>query len=65
MLAVKSTSGILQQKTVGVVGVGNIGNLLVKALEALSIRVLCCDPERAAAEADFPHIPFEELLPAA
>lgn len=53
----------LQQKTVGVVGVGNIGSVLVKALEALSIKVLCCDPQRAAAEADFPHIPFEELLP--
>lgn len=54
----------LQQKTVGVVGVGNIGRALVKALEALSIKVLCCDPQRAAAEANFPHIPFEELLPA-
>lgn len=54
----------LQQKTVGVVGVGNIGSLLVRALQALSIKVLCCDPQRAVAEADFPHIPFEELLPA-
>jgi erythronate-4-phosphate dehydrogenase len=54
----------LQQKTVGVVGVGNIGRVLVNALEALSIKVLCCDPQRAAAEANFPHIPFEELLPA-
>jgi erythronate-4-phosphate dehydrogenase len=53
----------LQQKTVGVVGVGNIGRLLVNALEALSIKVLCCDPLRAAAEPDFAHIPFEELLP--
>jgi len=53
----------LQQKTVGVVGVGNIGRLLVSALQALSIKVLCCDPQRAAAEPDFPHIPFEELLP--
>ncbi|WP_127024584.1 4-phosphoerythronate dehydrogenase [Rheinheimera mangrovi] len=55
----------LQQKTVGVVGVGNIGRLLVNALEALSIKVLCCDPQRAAAEPDFPHIPFEQLLPQA
>lgn len=53
----------LQQKTVGVVGVGNIGRVLVSALESLSIKVLCCDPQRAAAEADFPHIPFEQLLP--
>lgn len=53
----------LQQKTVGVVGVGNIGRRLVTALQALSIKALCCDPQRAAAEADFPHIPFEQLLP--
>lgn len=53
----------LQQKTVGVVGVGNIGRLLVSALQALSVKVLCCDPLRAAKEADFPHIPFEQLLP--
>ncbi|MDR7122939.1 4-phosphoerythronate dehydrogenase [Rheinheimera soli] len=53
----------LRQKTVGVVGVGNIGRVLVSALQALSIKVLCCDPQRAAAEPDFPHIPFEELLP--
>jgi len=52
----------LRQKTVGVVGVGNIGRALVNALTALSIKVLCCDPLRAA-EPDFPHIPFEELLP--
>ena len=54
----------LQQKTVGVVGVGNIGRVLVSALQALSIKVLCCDPQRAVAEPDFPHIPFEQLLPA-
>ncbi|MBU1620000.1 MAG: 4-phosphoerythronate dehydrogenase [Gammaproteobacteria bacterium] len=53
----------LQHKTVGVVGVGNIGRLLVSALQALSIKVLCCDPLRADAEPDFAHIPFEELLP--
>lgn len=53
----------LQQKTVGVVGVGNIGRVLVSALQALSIKVLCCDPQRADAEPDFAHIPFEELLP--
>lgn len=53
----------LQQKTVGVVGVGNIGRVLVSALQALSIKVLCCDPQRAVTEPDFPHIPFEELLP--
>jgi erythronate-4-phosphate dehydrogenase len=53
----------LQQKTVGVVGVGNIGRVLVSALEALSIKVLCCDPQRAATELDFPHIPLHDLLP--
>lgn len=51
----------LQSWTVGVVGVGQIGRRLVSALSSLQVKVLQCDPPRAATEADFPHVPFTEL----
>jgi len=51
----------LQQWTVGVVGVGQIGSRLVKALQALEVKVLQSDPLRAANEPDFPHLDFAEL----
>jgi len=37
----------LQDRTVGIVGVGNVGGRLQKRLEALGIRTLLCDPPRA------------------
>ena len=52
----------LQQWTVGVVGVGQIGSRLVKALQALEVKVLQSDPLRAANEPDFPHLDVAELL---
>lgn len=48
--------------TAGIVGVGNIGKRLKPRLEALGMKVLCCDPLRADAESDFPHTPYEALL---
>ncbi len=51
----------MQSWTVGVVGVGQIGRRLVKALTALEVKVLQCDPLRAAAEPDFLQVPFAEL----
>ncbi|NVO11187.1 MAG: 4-phosphoerythronate dehydrogenase [Bacteroidales bacterium] len=36
----------LKGKTLGVVGVGNVGNKIAKAGEALGMNVLCCDPPR-------------------
>lgn len=51
----------LQQWTIGVVGVGQIGSRLVKALQALDVKVLQCDPIRAANEADFAHVDFASL----
>ena len=50
----------MQNWTVGVVGVGQIGRRLVSALTALEVKVLQCDPLRAA-EPDFSHTPFAEL----
>lgn len=52
----------LQQWTLGVVGVGQIGSRLVKALQALQVKVLQCDPLRKAKEPDFPHIAFTDLM---
>jgi erythronate-4-phosphate dehydrogenase len=37
----------LRDRTVGIVGVGNVGGRLQKRLEALGIRTLLCDPPRA------------------
>lgn len=52
----------LQQWTVGVVGVGQIGSRLVKALQALEVTVLQSDPLRAANEPDFPQVDFTDLM---
>ncbi|MFG6654076.1 4-phosphoerythronate dehydrogenase PdxB [Scandinavium sp. M-37] len=45
----------LADRTVGIVGVGNVGGRLQKRLEALGIRTLLCDPPRAdnSDEGDF------------
>lgn len=45
----------LRDRTVGIVGVGNVGSRLQTRLEALGIRTLLCDPPRAARgdEGDF------------
>ena len=37
----------LRDRTVGIIGVGNVGGRLQKRLEALGIRTLLCDPPRA------------------
>lgn len=37
----------LTDRTVGIVGVGNVGRRLQKRLEALGIKTLLCDPPRA------------------
>ncbi len=51
----------LQSWTVGVVGVGQIGSRLVRALQALQVNVLQCDPPRARQQLDFPHVAFAKL----
>lgn len=42
----------LQTKTLGIVGVGNVGRRLQTRMEKLGVRLLLCDPPRAEAEAD-------------
>ncbi|MDX1676879.1 4-phosphoerythronate dehydrogenase [Arsukibacterium sp.] len=51
----------LSGKTLGIVGVGHIGQRLAEAAAALGIKLLLCDPPRAAAEPDFTHTPFRAL----
>ncbi|CAH6659755.1 MULTISPECIES: 4-phosphoerythronate dehydrogenase PdxB [Pseudocitrobacter] len=52
----------LTDRTVGIVGVGNVGARLQKRLEALGVRTLLCDPPRAdnGDEGDFR--PLDELV---
>ncbi|NLH56011.1 MAG: erythronate-4-phosphate dehydrogenase, partial [Rikenellaceae bacterium] len=52
----------LQGKVLGVIGVGRIGGLLVKAAEALGLTVLQCDPPRARIEGDKHFFPLKVLL---
>ena len=56
----------LRDRTVGIVGVGNVGGRLQARLEALGIRTLLCDPPRAdrGDEGNFcslPGMPLEKL----
>lgn len=49
-----------EQRTLGVVGVGNVGSLVSRYAALWGFKVLCCDPPRKAAEGgDFLH--FEQL----
>ncbi|WP_336139134.1 4-phosphoerythronate dehydrogenase PdxB [Erwinia sp. CGal63] len=52
----------LKDRTVGIVGVGNVGGRLQARLEALGIRTLLCDPPRAdrGDEGDF--LPLSQLV---
>ncbi|SET34590.1 4-phosphoerythronate dehydrogenase [Thorsellia anophelis] len=40
----------LTDKTVGIIGVGNVGKILAQRLQALGVKVLLCDPPRARNE---------------
>jgi erythronate-4-phosphate dehydrogenase len=51
----------LQDLTLGVIGVGNVGSKVARASEALGMRVLRNDPPRAEREAGF--IALDRLLP--
>jgi len=51
----------LTNKTVGIVGVGNIGSRLASALTALQIPVVLCDPLRAEQDSNFVHTAFSSL----
>lgn len=52
----------LTDKTVGIVGVGNVGGRLAKRLRSLGVNVLLCDPPRADNGDDETFYPLETLL---
>ncbi len=52
----------LRDKTVGIVGVGNVGSRLQARLEALGVKTLLCDPPRAARGDHGPFWPLEKLV---
>ncbi len=54
----------LKGKTIGVVGVGNVGSKVVKIAEALGMTVLQNDPPRARVENNPNFIPLDDLMEA-
>ncbi len=55
----------LKDRTLAVVGVGQVGRRVAQKAEALGLRVLLNDPPRARAEGDPSFQPVEEILPQA
>lgn len=53
----------LTGKTIGIIGVGNVGRRIEQMALTLGFRVMKCDPPRAAAEGPFGFYTLEELLP--
>ncbi|MCM5704752.1 4-phosphoerythronate dehydrogenase PdxB [Larsenimonas salina] len=63
LLACQREQCQISDKTIGVVGVGQVGGRLVARLEALGLSVLACDPPRAEREGDTEHfVALDELL---
>ena len=59
----KKNSFKLKNKTIGIIGCGNVGRAVIKKSHVLGMKVLQNDPIRATEEKDFPHIPLESMLP--
>lgn len=53
---------LLKDRTVGIVGVGNVGGRLQARLEALGIRTLLCDPPRADQGDEGEFLPLSTLV---
>ncbi len=52
----------LADKTIGVIGIGHVGKLVVKKAKALGMRVLQNDPPRRDAEGDPAFLPLDAVL---
>jgi erythronate-4-phosphate dehydrogenase len=49
-------------RTIGVVGVGNVGRRVAQLAAVLGLEVLSCDPPRAALEPEFVSVPLARIL---
>jgi erythronate-4-phosphate dehydrogenase len=54
----------LKGKSIGIVGVGNVGSKVVKVAEAFGLAVLQNDPPRARIESNSTFVPLDELMSA-
>lgn len=62
LLVLSMQRGIeLQGKTIGIVGVGNVGTKVAQACETLGMRVLLNDPPRQELESDVPFVDIETI----
>ncbi len=52
----------LEGRTIGIIGVGNVGRRVEKAARRLGFKTLLCDPPRASREGSEGFVPLEELL---
>ena len=51
-----------KEKTLGVVGVGNVGSKVARLAALLGFRVLLCDPPRARKEGQGPFVSIDEII---
>lgn len=63
LLKISGDSGfLLRDKTLGIVGVGNVGSKVLKVAEAFGMKVLLNDPPRARREGSDGFATFEQIL---
>lgn len=52
-----------KDKTLGIIGVGNIGSIVRRTCTSLGFRVLCCDPPKMEADPLLGYLTLENMLP--
>lgn len=52
-----------QEKTLGVIGVGNVGSLVAGYAKHFGFNVLCCDPPKQNTNPSLNYLPLEAMLP--
>ncbi|MBD2806222.1 4-phosphoerythronate dehydrogenase PdxB [Xenorhabdus sp. ZM] len=62
MLLAEQDQFQLKDKTVGIIGVGNVGGRLAERLSALGVKTLLCDPPRADRSDEGEFWPLEKLV---
>ncbi len=61
----KNYSRDLEGKTLGIIGCGNIGSLVLKKMSGFGMKILVCDPylsEERYKELGIEHIPFDDVI---